>query len=100
MAGYLKAVAVVVALAGLLSGARFVTLIRNDEAFARAAMMKERNAGNILFESEFRVAEAAHIFLLYSAVSSFLIALIGGSLLWGLGSLHEKTDRAAAGADR
>jgi hypothetical protein len=97
MAAYLKAVAVIVALAGTLTGLRFVTLVRNDDAFARAALMKERNAGNILFESEYRVAEAAHVFLIYSAASSFLIALIGGSLLWGLGALHSKADRAAAG---
>jgi hypothetical protein len=86
-----------VALAGVLVGARFVTLVRNDEAFARAAMMRERNAGNILFESEYRVAEASHVFLVYSAASSFLIALIGGSLLWGLGSLHTKVGRLGAG---
>jgi hypothetical protein len=96
MAAYLKAVALIVALAGVLVGVRFVTLVRNDEAFARAAMMRERNAGNILFESEYRVAEAAHVFLVYSAASSFLIALIGGSLLWGVGALHSKVDRAAA----
>ena len=95
MAAYLKAVAVIVALAGTLTGVRFVTLVRNDEAFARAAMMKDRNAGNILFESEYRVAKAAHVFLIYSAAGSFLIALIGGSVLWGLGALHSKVDRAA-----
>ena len=97
MAGYLKAVGAIVALLGILTGVRFVTLVRNDETFARAALMKERNAGNILFESEYRVAEAAHVFLIYSALSSFLIAIIGGSLLWGLGSLHQKVDRARAG---
>jgi hypothetical protein len=96
MAGYLKSVAAIVALLGALAGARFITLVRNDEAFSRAAMMRERNAGNILFESEYRVAEAAHIFLIYSAISSFLIAVIGGSLLWGLGALHAKVDGAAA----
>lgn len=96
MAGYLKSVAAIVALLGALAGARFVTLARNDEAFTRAAMMRERNTGNILFESEYRVAEAGHVFLIYSAVSSFLIAMIGGSLLWGLGVLHAKVDRAAA----
>lgn len=94
MAAYLKSVAALVAFCGMLVGARFVTLVQNDEAFARAAMMRERNAGNILFESEYRVAEASHVFLLYSATSSFLIALIGGSLLWGLGALHSKVDRA------
>jgi len=96
MAVYLKTVAAIVAFAGVLVGVRFVTLVRNDEAFARAAMMRERNAGNILFESEYRVAEASHVFLVYSATSSFLIALIGGSLLFGLGALHSKIDRAAA----
>jgi hypothetical protein len=100
MAAYLKSVAALVALAGLLVGARFVTLVQNDEAFARAAMMRERNAGNILFESEYRVAEASHVFLVYSAASSFLIALIGGSLLWGLGALHTKVGRLAAGQPR
>jgi len=93
----LKAVAALVALAGVLVGARFVTLVQNDEAFARAAMMRERNAGNILFESEYRVAEASHVFLVYSAASSFLIALIGGSLLWGLGALHTKVGRLGPG---
>ena len=93
MAAYLKLLGAIVALLGVLAGARFVTLVRNDEAYARAALMRERNAGNILFESEFRVAEAGHVFLLYSAIGSFLIAIVGGSLLWGLGSLHAKVDR-------
>ena len=92
MAAYLKSLASIVALLGVLAGARFVTLVQNDEAYVRAALMRERNAGNILFESEFRVAEAAHVFLLYSAIGSFLIAIVGGSLLWGLGSLHAKVD--------
>jgi hypothetical protein len=96
MAGYLKAMGAIVALLGVLAGARFLMLVRADETFARAAMMRERNAGNILFESEYRVAEAAHVFLIYSAASSFLIAVIGGSLLWGLGALHAKVDRASA----
>jgi len=94
MAVYLKSIALLVALLGVLTGSRFVSLVANDENYAKAVIMKERNAGNILFESEFRVAEAGHVFLIYSAVSCFLTALIGGSLLWGLGALHSKMDRA------
>jgi hypothetical protein len=93
MAVYLKSIAGLVVLFGVLTGSRFVSLIANDENFAKAALGKERNAGNILYESEYRVAEAGHIFLIYSAVSSFMTALIGGSLLWGVGSLHSKIDR-------
>jgi len=96
MAAYLKSLAILVALLGTLSGLRFASLVVHDEQYARAAMARERNAGNILFESEYRVAEAAHVFLAYSALGSFLTALIGGSLLWGVGALHTKVDRAAA----
>ena len=92
MAVYLKSVAVLVVVLAVLSGSQFVRLLIHDEEFQRAALMRERNAGNILFESEYRVAEAGHIFLIYSAVSCFLIALIGGSLLWGIGALHSKID--------
>jgi hypothetical protein len=93
MAAYLKSVAVLVVVLAVLSGSQFVLLVIHDEEFRRAALMKERNAGNVLFESEYRVAEAGHVFLIYSAVSCFLIALIGGSLLWGVGALHSKVDR-------
>ena len=92
MAVYLKSVAVLVVVLAVLSGSQFARLLIHDEEFQRAALMRERNAGNILFESEYRVAEAGHIFLIYSAVSCFLIALIGGSLLWGIGALHSKVD--------
>ncbi len=98
MAVYLKSVAVLVALLGVLAGTRFVLMVAHDEAYARAALLRDRNAGNLLFESEYRVAAAGRVFLIYSAAGAFLTALIGGSTLWGLGSLHGKLDdRLAAG---
>lgn len=90
---YLKSLAVVVALLGTLAGTAFVTRVWGDEEFARSSLLRERNAGNLLFESEFRVAQAAHVFLIYSAIGSFLIAVVGGSLIWGVGALHAKIDR-------
>ena len=92
MAIYLKSMALLVALLGVLTGAQFASLVMHDEEFQRAALMKQRNEGNVLFESEYRVAEAAHVFLIYSAIGCFLTAVIGGSMLWGLGSLHTKAD--------
>ena len=100
MAVYLKSVAVLVALLGVLAGLQFASLVVRDQEFEQAAMMRQRNSGNVLFESEYRVAEAAHVFLIYSAIGCFLTALIGGSLLWGLGAMHAKIDglRAAGSA--
>jgi len=95
MAVYLKSVAVLVVVLGVLTGSQFLRRVIHDEEFQRSALRKERNAGNILFESEYRVAEAGHVFLIYSAVSCFLIALIGGSLLWGVGALHSKADKGS-----
>ena len=97
MAVYLKSVAVLVALLGGLAGVQFASLVGHDEEFQRAALMRQRNSGNVLFESEYRVAEAVHVFLIYSAIGCFLTALIGGSVLWGVGTLHTKTDRLCAG---
>jgi hypothetical protein len=96
MAVYLKSVAVLVALLGVLAGVQFTALVVRDEDFQRAVLMRQRNSGNVLFESEYRVAEAAHVFLIYSAIGCFLTALIGGSLLWGLGALHTKSDGSRA----
>jgi hypothetical protein len=92
MAVYLKSVAVLVALLGVLAGTRFALMVAHDEEYARAALLRDRNAGNLLFESEYRVAAAGRVFLIYSAAGAFLIALIAGSALWGLGSLHGKLD--------
>jgi hypothetical protein len=96
MAIYLRVAGALVVALSVLCGAAFIREARGDEAYHRAKMMRERNAGNVLFESEFRVAEARHVFIIYSAVGCFLTALVGGSLLWGLGSLHAKIDRRGA----
>lgn len=100
MAAYLKSLAAVVVVLGVLMGVAFVQQATGDEAFRRARLMKERNPGNVLFESEFRVAEARRVFLFYSAVGCFLTAVIGGSLLWGVGSLHAKLGRQELAARR
>lgn len=100
MAAYLKSVSGVLVLLALLTGAGFVRRVVGDDAYYKAKLMRERNAGNVLFESEYRVAEAAHVFLIYSAVGCFLVAIVGGSLLWGLGALHSKIDRQRRDGER
>ncbi|MGH7804744.1 MAG: hypothetical protein ACREQJ_10380 [Candidatus Binatia bacterium] len=94
MAAYLKTMAVVVGLFGLLCGLGFGYQAVADAEYALKRLARERNPGNILFDTEFRVAEARHIFLIYSATGGFLVAFVGGSLLWGLGALHARLDRS------
>jgi hypothetical protein len=94
MAAYLKAMAVIVGLFGLLCGVAFSYQLATDQEYSLKKLARERNPGNILFDTEFRVAEARHIFLLYSATGGFLITFVGASLLWGLGALHQRLDRA------
>lgn len=93
MASYLKTMAVIVGAFGLLCGFGFAYQVVADEEYALKKLARERNPGNILFETEFRMSEGRHIFLLYSATGGFLIAFVGGSLLWGLGALHQRLDR-------
>jgi len=93
MAVYLKSLGALVAVLGILMGFGFMRRALGDEAYERAAKIRERNPGNVLFESEYRMAEARRVFLVYSAASCFLTAVIGGSLLWGVGALHTKLDR-------
>ncbi len=94
MAAYLKSMGALIAFLGVLFGAAFIHRSIEDEAFHKAALARDRNPGNVLFESEYRMAEAKHVFLIYSAVGCFLVAAIGGSLLWGLGALHTKVGRS------
>ncbi|MEA2625741.1 MAG: hypothetical protein QOD06_1786 [Candidatus Binatota bacterium] len=98
MAVYLKTLAIVTALFGLLCCGLFTTATFGDEPYYRSAAARERNAGNLLFETEYRMARAQHVFLIYSAVGSLLTALVGGSLLWGLAVLHRKLDALAPDA--
>lgn len=93
MRGYLRSVAVVVVVFGVLVGVGFASAALRDEEFRVAALRKERNPGDVLFDTEFRVALARRVFLLYTATSGFVLAVIGGSVLWGLASLHEKVER-------
>lgn len=93
MATYLRVVAVAVAVFGALAGAGFARLAFGDADFDLKRRARERNLGNVLFETEFRVAEARHLFLVYSSTAGFLVAIVGGSTLWGLGALHARLDR-------
>lgn len=93
MATYLRVVAIAVAIFGALAGAFFARLVFADAEYDLKRQARERNLGNVLFETEFRVAEARHLFLVYSATAGFLVAIVGGSTLWGLAALHARLDR-------
>lgn len=93
MALYLRSVAILVAGFGLFVGVAFARLAWGDAELDVKRRARERNVGHVVFETEYRVAEARHLFLVYSSTAGFLVALVGGSALWGLGSLHARLDR-------
>jgi hypothetical protein len=92
MATYLRVTAIAVGIFGLLVGIGFARVAYGDAEFELKRKARERNLGNVLFETEFRVAEARRLFLVYSSTAGFLVAIVGGSTLWGLGALHARLD--------
>jgi hypothetical protein len=67
-----------VGLAGLVAFASFVL---RDEKFGKARLMRERNPGNVMYESEYFVAATVRGFLIGGAVAGGLLALNGTTLL-------------------
>lgn len=96
MAMYLKSLGAIVAVGGILLGFGFLHRGLGDEEYTRARLARDRNPGNVLFESELRIAEGKRVFLFYSSAACFLTGIIGGSLLWGVGSLHTRLARRSA----
>lgn len=53
---------------------------RNDEEYARAALLLERNPGNVLYEARFGGAQIKRAFLISGSAFGALLALNGVTL--------------------
>lgn len=51
-----------------------------DERFQKAGLLKDRNPGNMLYESQYFAAATIHLFLVSGAVAGGLLALNGMTL--------------------
>jgi hypothetical protein len=84
MARACKVIGAALAVLGVAVALTFAVIIARDDAYRRAAMAFERNAGNVMYEAEFRGAQARRAFELIGVVAGMLLALNGGTLV-GLG---------------
>jgi len=69
---------------GLAVALGFVRTIARDEEYRRAEMAASRNAGNVMYEAEFKGAQVRRAFEGIGAVAGVLLGLNGFTLI-GLG---------------
>src|SRR5215470_11746757 len=58
----------------------FSIFVLRDERFQKAGLLKDRNPGNVLYESQYFAAATIHLFLLSGATAGGLLALNGATL--------------------
>jgi len=63
-----------------------------DEAYYSAAKALEKYPGNVLYTTEFKMAEPRHMLLIAGAAASAPIGLILGALCIGLASVLRRLD--------
>lgn len=95
MARLSKAVGVVLLAVGLAVMVGFTAFVLRDERFQKAAMYKERNPGNVMYEGQYFAAFTVHVFLIGGAVCGGLIAL-NGATLWLAASAAAHLERGKA----
>ncbi len=92
MATYLKALALVVFLAGTAGSALCWRAARGDEAYYRALKGVEKYPGNVLYKTELKMAEPRHIALVAGAAGAAPTGLVVASVLLGLAKIIERQD--------
>lgn len=87
MATYLKLLGTLLILAGLAGSVFCWQGALHDEAYFRALRALEKYPGNVLYTTEFRVAQPRHMLLVAGAYASGALGVVLGSLSVGLGVL-------------
>ncbi len=87
MATYMKFLGVILIMAGLGGSVYCWNGAAHDEAYFKALHALDKYPGNVLFTTEFRVAEPRHMLLVGGAYSSVLLGAVLGSLSLGIGTL-------------
>ena len=76
-----KRIGTVLLAVGIIALVAFTSFVLGDEDFQRAQLVKERNPGNVMYESRYFVALTAHTFLIGGTLCGGLVALNGLTLL-------------------
>ena len=96
MSVYLRVLAVVVLVGGIVLCVIATRLTLGDDAFFRAARALERHPDHILFQAEYHAALARHVAYIVTAVVAGLGAFVGSALLFGLAAVLRRLERAPA----
>lgn len=81
MARISKALGATLVAIGLATLVGFSVFAARDERYSKAVLLKERNPGNMLYESQYFVAATVRMFLLAGAVAGGLLTVNGVTLL-------------------
>jgi hypothetical protein len=87
MVAYLRALGLVLVALGIAGSAYCWRAAGNDEAYYRAVKGVEKYPGNVLYQTELKMAEPRHMLLLAGAYGSAPICLVLGSLSLGMGAV-------------
>ena len=87
MATYMRVLGVLLCTLGLAGSVYCAQGVRDDEPYYRAARALERYPGNVLYTTEFKMAEPRHMLLLAGAVAAAPVGLVLGSLCLALASV-------------
>jgi hypothetical protein len=92
MARTCKVVGAALAAIGVAVAVAFVLVMARDDAYRRAELAYRRNAGNAMYELEFRGAQVRRAFQGIGVVAGILLGLNGVTLL-GLGVVATRVSR-------
>jgi hypothetical protein len=81
MARACKVIGAALAGIGIAVAVAFVVVMARDDAYGRARLAYTRNAGNAMYELEFRGAQVRRAFQGVGVVAGILVALNGATLL-------------------
>ncbi len=92
MAVYMRCLGTVLIVLGIAGSVLAYQSASNDEAYFKAVRGLEKYPNNVLFQTEFKMAEPRHMLLLGASASSAPIGLVLGSICLGIGGLLRRKD--------
>jgi hypothetical protein len=87
MVAYMRILGATLIVAGVLGSAMCGRAVRADEAYYRALKGLEKYPNNVLYQTEFKMAEPRHMLLLAGAFGGAPAGLVLGSLSLGIAAI-------------
>jgi hypothetical protein len=96
MSTYLRLLATVLLIGGVVLAVVSTRWALGDEVYFRAARALERHPDHILFQAEYHAAFARHVAYVVTAVLSTMTAILGSAVMLGLASILRQLERRRA----